>query len=262
MESNIMTYIINWDRVYDDVIEKENDLLNNNIQNTVVNSSSVTNLNWMNVGASAWCSAQVLKILEDAYNKDYDYISILFGDIYAPEGHSISEYVLETKKYLNKLPDCYVYSTSFTHDGWSYDRTILKKYNDKIAHVCGTDMLYLSINKDVIKFMYGFLKYYNSIYGLDKHPSGWGIDVLCSAYSIYNRKNVFRNTSSILVHYENSGYNIDDAHKEMEKILVEGIHYMSVNFNYNKEILVQMVYKIFEKQNSENSISYEELYGI
>jgi hypothetical protein len=110
--------------------------------------------------------------------------------------------------------------------------------------------------------MYGFLKYYNSIYGLDKHPSGWGIDVLCSAYSIYNRKNVFRNTSSILVHYENSGYNIDDAHKEMEKILVEGIHYMSVNFNYNKEILVQMVYKIFEKQNSENSISYEQLYGI
>ena len=257
-----MTYIINWDRVYDDVIEKENDLLKNNIQHTIINSSSVTNPNWINMGTSAWCSKQIFKVFKDAHDKNYDYVSILFGDIYAPEGHSISEYMIETQKYLNRLPDCYVYSTSFTHDGWSYERTILKRHNDEIAYVCGTDMLYLTVNKNVIIFIYNFLKYYNSIYGLDKHPSGWGIDVLCAAYAIYNKKNVFRNTSSILVHYENSGYEIESAHTEMEKILSQAILYAGAKLNYNEEVLMEIINKIFEKQNSESSISYEELYRL
>jgi len=256
MESKLITYITNWNRVHEDVLEKEKDLNDNGLKNFVVNSSSTSKDNWINIGDNSWCYRQLLETFKHASKEDADYISILFGDIYAPDGHSISEYVFETQKYINELPDCYVYSTSFTHDGWSYPTAILMDYDDNISYVCGTDTLYLTVHKDVVQFMSKYLKHFDGINGIDNYSSGWAVDVLCSAFSIYNKKNVFRNKSSVLTHYENSGYDVGNAYGEMKKIISEGVNFMSASYGYDSNRVQQIIDMMFVRRTS-----YEHSYG-
>ena len=255
----LITYITNWDRVYENVLEKEKILVKNNIDYFIANSSSITHDSWINLGNNAWCYRQLFEIFKHSYYQDYLYTSILFGDIYTPDKVPISDYIFETEKYIKELPDCYVYSTSFTHDGWSYPATILKDYDEAVSYVCGTDTLYLTVHKDVVEWMFKFLEYFDKIYGIDNYFSGWAVDVLCSAFSIYNKKNVFRNKSSVLVHYENSGYDVGKAHQEMNQIISEGINFMVSNYWYNYSRLNKIVEMMFARRMSP-IYSYESFY--
>jgi len=260
MESSLITYITNWNRVCEDVLEKEKELSENNIKHFVINSSSTIKDEWINIGDNAWCYRQLLETFRHASEQDYEYVSILFGDIYAPEGRNISEYIIETRKYVNELPDCYVYSTSFTHDGWSYPTTVFKDYDENVSYVCGTDTLYLTVHKDIVEAMFKFLKHFDGIYGIDNYSSGWAIDVLCSAYAIYNKKNVFRNKSSILVHYENSGYDVGRAYGEMKKIIHEGVNFMSSYYGYDSNTMQRIIDMMFVRRTSYDN-TYEDFYG-
>jgi len=256
----LMTYINNWDRVHNDVLDKESQMLSNNIPHKIINSSSQQKEGWINIGSNAWCYRQIFEVFKDAYKNDYDYISLLFGDIYCPDEKDFAYYVNETYEKINSLPDCYVYSTSFTHDGWSYPQTILKHYDEDVAYVCGTDTLYITLNKNVYRFAASFLHFFDKKHGIDNFASGWAVDIICSLYSIYNRKNVFRNKKTILVHYENSGYNVDKAYNEMNLIISEAINYMVEYMDYNREIL-NSIHEMMMQQRVVQKYDYNSFYG-
>ena len=244
----ITTYITCWNRVLADVAAKEKEFVINKLPYFVINSATEQPKHWINIGDQAWCYRQLFETFKHARNIDSEYISVLFGDIYAPEGSNIIDYVKETSEKIKTLPDCFVYTTSFTHDGWSYPQLILKHHDEEIAYVCGTDTLYMTLHKNVYNFCADFLDYFDKKHGIDNFFSGWAVDVVCSLYSIYNRKNVFRNKKSILVHYENSGYNVDRAYSEMELIITEAINYMSENLGYNKDALNILKNMIMEQR--------------
>lgn len=260
VQSSVLTYINNWNRVYDDVLEKEADLKAIGINPIIINSATEEKESWLNIG-DKWCYRQLFEFFKDTQNHpEYDYFSILFGDIYAPEGTNIADYVLETIDTVDRLPDCYVYSTSFTHDGWSYPGSILRHHNENVAMVCGTDTLYMTVHKEVANFCYGFLQYFDDKFGIDNFRSGWAIDVICSLYSIYNGHHVFRNLKSVLVHYENSGYDVSVAYQEMSKIIEEAIYYMNLSRGYDVNRLNNIKNMMFEHR--VNGVhSYEAFYG-
>lgn len=257
----LITYITNWDRVNEDVIEKENDLKKNKIKYYVINSSSnLNNKNWIDIGTEAWCYRQLFETFKHASKQNYDYVSILFGDIYAPENSTISDFIFETQEKINTLPDCFVYSTSFTHDGWSYPTAIIKKYDDEVSYVCGTDTLYLTVHRDVVNFCFKFLKHFDNLYKIDNFSSGWAVDVVCSAYSIYNKKNVFRNTKSILTHYENSGYDVSKAYREMQLLLSESVNFASTSYGYDSNKFKNIIDMMF-RQRTSHAHTFEEFYA-
>jgi len=260
MKSNLITYITNWDRVNDDVLQKEKSLLDNKIDYFVMNSSSTQKDEWLNIGTNAWCYRQLYEIFKHAKDLDYEFISVLFGDIYCPDGTTFSDYVKETNNNINTLPECYVYSTSFTHDGWSYPSTVIRMYDDDVSYVCGVDTLYLTVHREIALIVYKFLKYFDKKHGIDNFSSGWAVDVLCSAFSIYYGKNVFRNTSSILIHYENSGYDVGKAYGEMSLLISEAVYFWDAIGN-NGAALKRIIDMMFEQRVSREH-TYEDFYGV
>jgi len=258
-DRSVITYVTNWNRVTDDVIEKEKDLLSNNLDFFIVNSSSFTKNDWINIG-NAWCYSQIYEILLHSSKLNYDYTSMLFGDVSASEGNSISNHVEQTIKNINRLPNCYVYSPSFTHDGWSGKSTILRKYDSEISYVCGVDTLYLTIHREISEIMLNLMKYFDDMNGLDNFSSGWGFDVVCCAISIYLGKNVFRDTSSVLFHENNSGYEVDGAHKEFLTFLAQAINFWNDSGNDGRR-LFEIIRMIFAKRDL-SLYTYDDFYGV
>jgi hypothetical protein len=260
VNSKVLTYITNWNRVFDDVVLKESNLKDNGLDCVVVNSATEQKDHWLNIG-DKWCYRQLFEIFKDALTRsDVEYFSVLFGDIYAPDGTDYSYFVKETTELVNTLPDCYVYSTSFTHDGWSYPGTVLKPYSNEVSFVCGTDTLYMTLHRDVVQFCADFLDYFDQKFGIDNFRSGWAVDVISSLYSIYNGKNVFRNHKSTLVHYENSGYDVSIAYNEMAKILDEAVFYLNLSRGYDVARLKNIQSMMFDQRTS-GRYSYKDFYG-
>ena len=261
MKSNLLTYIISWDRVVDDIDAIENDLNSNNIEHVVINSASKGKENWLNIG-DKWAYKQIFEISKHALQQtDKQYFSILFGDVTLPENKTFSKIIKQTDELINQLPDCFSYSTSFTHYGWKENVT-LKKYNDLISYVSCTDMLYLTLHRDVIKFWFDFSKYIDNKIGLDNIHSGWGMDIVASIYSIYNKKNIFKNDNEVLIHYDNTGYDVDIAHNEMEKIISEAKDFLVEHYKYDRLKLNQIHNMIFEKRSISFNLNYKDFYGI
>ena len=73
------TYVVNWNEVYNNVLEIEKSFKENNIPHKVINSGSMRIDDWMNVGDIRFYR-QLREAVND-FDESYDYMFWLAGDV-------------------------------------------------------------------------------------------------------------------------------------------------------------------------------------
>lgn len=253
-------YLINWDKILDNTLRIERDFLKYQIPHTIVNSSDIGIDGWMNIGNDQWANQQLKMIYQDAHEKNFDYIFLLYGDV-KTEGKSFSEVVLSSIDYLNENK-CAIYTKSFTFNHWGTPYTIIEDLDDGIKRICATDYSFVAISKDVIDFMFNFFEYFYSRYDIKMFKSAWGLDFLCWIYAIYKKESMIRDTNINLIHdISETGYDQSQARWEMNLILEEGLRYMDEHLGCELS-KTQRIKEMLIQQYNKRIYNYGDFYGI
>lgn len=220
--SKIQYFVFCWDRVLDNVKNIESTLVNNSLSYEVINScSSYQDKNWINVGNDFWFTSQVYEAFKN-FNEDYEYICLICGDLTHPNWNEVFK---RSEDITNKNLNFWIYAPEFTFNHWDKQKTMIKHQDDNLIQATMTDCLYTVIHKDVVKILLNYLDYLNTKKSLNSIYSGWGIDIIWCALAIKQKKMILRDLQVLIGHEENTGYDANNAVKEMEYILLEFVKY-------------------------------------
>jgi hypothetical protein len=235
----------------------ESDFIQNGVEHIVVNSSSEYKKEWMNLGDASWATRQLYEIYKHANKNGYDYIFVLYGDV-SVNSMNMSDVIKSSIARISNNP-CSIYTKSFTYNHWGSPHTIIKDAGDKLYNICATDFSFIGMHKDTYKFIFNFLEFFKTKYNIDEYKSAWGFDQICWIYSMYNKKEMYRDCDINLIHdIFTTGYEDSQARHQMEITVSEGFDYMA-SMGYNKQRLIEMR-QMLNMQYASRVFSYDDFY--
>jgi hypothetical protein len=254
-----MTYLINWEKVQDKVLDLEKDFIENEISHVIVNSSYDEKEHWMNIGGDSWATRQLYEIYKDAYLNNYDYIFLLYGDVSVNE-LPMSKVISNSIDYLKNNYGCGIYTTSFTYNHWGSPHTIIKNNENNVHNICATDFSFVGISREVYSFIFNFMDNFSVDNNIDEYHSAWGFDILCWIYCIYNNIDLLRDCNINLIHdISTTGYNDAIAREQMHHTVDSGINYMVNNLGL-KESSIRTIRDMFNTQYHSRTFEYKDFY--
>lgn len=227
----IHAYIVCWDNVNDNVVNNiERQFIDFNQPHTIINSGNIKNDRWDNVGDIRYYR-QFHKALKD-FDRSNDYMMFICGDV----SHSNWAGVLERTAYvLEKYSNTYAYAPHFTNDPWNEGSTSLENIGDDLMISSNTNGIMFVLHKDVVEFMLIYMDYLDKKHKLSTMISGWGIDIVWSAYAIYMNRIVLRDSKFIVTHPAGSTYDHGKATSETIAVMDTFLEFSeTLGFNLDK----------------------------
>lgn len=253
---SIRCYVVCWDSVLDNCINIEKNLLSNNINYFILNSSSQPGLNknWLDIG-NIWYYNQFHYALKDFCRSNDTLFCFVAGDLQ----HEDFSYVInKSEKIMSSDSSIGIYAPYFTHEAWSEEVTSLGNLNDELIISTQTDGIFTVINRHIAEIL---LEIFNNIsYSFNENDmsSGWGVDYIYNIISSYLGYYICRDKNVVVTHPQGSSYNHDKASREMQIFIDLSIAYLE-KIGMNKDLL----HKKFELINNRRSgieVSIEEFY--
>lgn len=212
---NFFSYIVCWDEVYNNVLNIENDFTSLNVPHKVINSGSRLHDNWMNVGDIRYYR-QLHKAVKD-FDRSYEYMFWLAGDV---SYNNWSDFIDRANESVS-LYNVFAYAPHLTSEPWheGSSKIINLTLDNKMLLSIQTDGIAVILHKDIVDMLEKYLDFVADKTDITQLTSGWGMDMIWSAYSIYMNKLVLRDNMHILNHPAGSSYGHDRASKELKIIL-------------------------------------------
>lgn len=204
------SYIINWNEVYNNVIGIESEFIKANKPFKVINSGAPHD-GWENIGDIRYYR-QFYYALKD-FDYSYEYLAVICGDISYSNWTGFFDRV---DSVLSSYDNVWLYAPHFTNDPWGKDSTSLQEmpFDKDLIISTNTNGIMFFMHRDLVKVFTEYYDFLEKEHGWTGMVSGWGIDIVYSALSIYNNKLIIRDQSHIITHPQGSSYGHDIASHE------------------------------------------------
>jgi len=209
------TYVVCWDEVYENVLNIEHSFKSNNIPHKIINSGSRIKDDWTNVGDIRYYR-QLYKACQD-FDRSYEYMFWLAGDV---SYHNWISFLDKANLSISTY-NAYAYAPHLTSEPWheGSSKIINLDFDKQTLVSIQTDGIAVILHRDVVNMLEKYFDFLSSKTDITQLTSGWGMDMIWCAYSIYKNKLVIRDNSNILTHPAGSSYNHDKASKELRIVL-------------------------------------------
>lgn len=251
------TYIVNWNEVYNNVLEIEKQFKDNNIPHKIINSGVMNHDDWLNVGDIRYYR-QLYTAVKD-FDHSYEYMFWLAGDV---SFDSWKDFISKADSVVSAY-NVWAYAPHLTHEPWNEGSSkIVKLDSDKnILLSIQTDGIAVILHRDVVLMLKEYFDFLSQNVDLKTFTSGWGMDMIWCSYAIYNDKLILRDNKYILNHPAGSSYNHDKASAELKEVLNN-----FYNFCDSKGIDSNRIKEIHEKiygrmQRLDSCMTIESFYG-
>ena len=222
----MFTYIVCWDDVHYNVVDNiEKQFVNAGMPHKVINSGNMKRDHWDNVGDIRYYR-QFNKALKD-FDRSNDYMVFICGDVSHQDWVAVYN---RANEVLDKHTNTYAYAPHFTYDPWNEGSTLLKRVpSDKDLLIStNTNGIMYFLHKDVVDFMSEYMDYVDQKHDLKTMISGWGVDLVWSAFAIYNNGLVLRDNKFIVTHPIGSSYDHGQATHETNIIYQSFVEFAKI----------------------------------
>jgi hypothetical protein len=218
--SKSKTYVVCWDEVLDNTVQIENELLSGNFSYTIINKSRLKTNN------AAWTPAKNTRY--------YGHFLTALDDFVASQDHSIfvfnagdgrwqkmAEYTARIESLFETIPSMGALSPNQTNDPFTGTGSFIAKstLDPGLALSTVTNGIFIALSRElaeiVHRYMIWALKNNIDFYSM---TSGWGLDYVYCAASVYLNRYVYKDTTILMQHPTGSGYNYEVANSESEAI--------------------------------------------
>jgi hypothetical protein len=242
------TYVICWDGSIENCLDIEKQMSISGLDYLIYNVSS------KQVDSKNWLKAENVRYYGHFYNalKDFcstNYSVFIFnaGD---PSYDKLPFYTSKIEKIISNDKEIYALAPNIENDGFAgsasfiEDSSIYKNFNLATQ----TNGIYFAFSRELTIFMKNYLDWATSeekVKFPDMH-SGWGIDIVSCALSIYRNKMVYRDNSITMFHPNTTSTDQSQALGEMYTILDTFKEFCSLN-NIDP-IKIQAIYDVILKK--------------
>jgi GR25 family glycosyltransferase involved in LPS biosynthesis len=251
-------YIVCWDDVYDNVVNNiEKQFVECNQPHKIINSGNRHNSHWDNVGDIRYFR-QFYKALKE-FDTSNDFMIFICGDI---SYDNWASHLDRAHKVLSRYKNIHVYAPHFTNDPWKEESTSLAEFKtDKNLLIStNTNGIMYYLHRDIVVQM---LEYFDHLYEntkLENMVSGWGIDLVWSAFAVMNNKLVVRDKQHIITHPQGSTYDHGQASHETN-IVFENFHSFCGKNNLDVDESIRIKSNIYARMAGDQSVTVESFYG-
>ena len=251
------TYVVNWNEVYNNVLEIEKSFKENNIPHKVINSGSMRIDDWMNVGDIRFYR-QLREAVND-FDESYDYMFWLAGDV----SYGSWKEFIDRANSVATAYNVWAYAPHLTHEPWHENSSkITPLSSDKeVLLSIQTDGIAVLLHKEVILMLRKYFDYLAEHEDITQLTSGWGMDMIWCAFSIYNNKLVLRDKKHILSHPAGSSYDHSKASAEL-KVILDTFYKFCDSEGLDSDKMKDLHFKIYGRmQQDPNYMTIESFYG-
>lgn len=206
----IQPFVFNWNGKHKNVKRILRQLNKTFNKVTVINSDdNYRPKNWINIGDKFYFSGQFNTALK---NFSGDVLFHIQGDVSYNRWEKLVD---DAIRYMNYY-SCGIYSPNIHHTFWPTKIGLIEDEQNILDHknldlVSCTDETVWFIHKDIIDKLKEYdIKFCDSDFG-------WGIDLVLAAISFLDQKLVLRDSNHKVSHPKGTGYNKDEAQKQLEK---------------------------------------------
>ncbi len=213
--SDIQPFIFNWKNQFEKTCQIEKDLKKIFDDVTVINSDEENTCDgWINLGESAYFTAQFTKALE-LFKDDKKVLMHVQGDtVY----NDYERLVNDARKYYSTY-EWGVYAPDVTNVWYTpenVDIAGIESQDENIKMVACTDETVWFIHRDIIENYYE--RNLPEIMTPEKMKMGWGWDFVMNAISFLKKRPVIRDYSHQVQHAKGTNYNKESAAEEMANL--------------------------------------------
>ena len=203
----IQIFLFNWPGQTSRALTTEKQLYSLGYNVTVINSDpGYTPYNWINLGNSAWFSAQ-WRMATSLFNAD-----IMFH-IQADATYSSWQTLIQDALKYFDVYNYGIYSPGFLDNGHYVPLQTWKSQHDNIHAIPNPDCTCWFIHRDIID------QFKNLNLDLNQNHFGWGIDCVVCAVSWTQGRIVLRDLNHTVTHHPGRGYTVEDARNQMNAML-------------------------------------------
>jgi GR25 family glycosyltransferase involved in LPS biosynthesis len=251
-------YIVCWDDVHDNVVNNiEKQFIECNQPHKIINSGERKNNHWDNVGDIRYYK-QFYKALKD-FDMSNDFMIFICGDV---SYNAWASHLDRANKVLSRYKNIHVYAPHFTNDPWGEGSTKLEEFEtDKDLLVStNTNGIMYYLHRDIVLQMLEYFDYLYENTKLENMVSGWGIDLVWSAFAVMNNKLVVRDRQHIITHPQGSTYDHGQASHETN-IVFENFHSFCEKNNLDVDQSIKIKSDIYKRMGRDQSVTVESFYG-
>lgn len=254
----LFAYVVCWDDVHYNVVDNiEKQLIDYGQPHKIINSGQMKRNHWDNVGDIRYFK-QFYKALKE-FDLSNDFMVFICGDV---SYDNWSGHLDRAKQVLSRYKNIHVYAPHFTNDPWFEGATSLGAFDtDKNLLIStNTNGIMYYLHRDIVIQM---LEYFDHLYEntkLEGMVSGWGIDLVWSAFAVMNNKIVVRDKEHIIHHPKGSSYDHGQASHETN-IVFENFNSFCKKNKMDVDRAEHIKSSIYKRMGKDESITIESFYG-
>lgn len=258
------TYIIAWDGAIKNCIYISQQLSYSKINHKFFNVSASPEL------TENWERKEDVRYYRHFFNAVNEFLDTDLDVFIFNAGDGRCDYYAKYTKYIEQVfsenPNLVAFAPNSTNDDWSGARSKIRdssKYTNHYLTTC-TNGIYFAISREmcvVLKDFYRWSSIESKKIEAEKMFSGWGIDLIISAYAIYNNKYCYRDRGLLLLHPPSSNYSVEAAAKEVRMTYLAFSNYVSEVLGYDYDIFASIYSKIGNLFLQPNSLKIEDFYS-
>jgi hypothetical protein len=203
------SFIFNWKGQYENAKSKETHLKSLGVKVTVINSDDTSvslEPNWVHVGETSYFTAQFLKAIE-LFDGD------IFFHVQADASYeNWSQLFEDALKYYTKY-NWGIYAPNVNYTWYGPELTdipqVVFQGNENLRLVACPDCTCWFIHKDIIN------QFRDRKIDMSPYHMGWGWDIVLPGISYLKQRLVLRDYAHTIHHPRGTGYNTEQAEKEM-----------------------------------------------
>jgi hypothetical protein len=221
--------MVAWDEVQQNAISTSYQLLKGDLEFLVFDVST-NPIEYKN-----WVVANKVRYYGHFYNSlvDFSYTehSIFIFNAGDPKYNEFSKFTGKVENLFSIDEDLWVLAPDFTHDHFrkNASKIVQSKNDPELWLSTQTNGIWVAIRRDLALKMLDFMDWMLRTNRLDftKMLSGWGIDYVYCAWSIYEGKKVYRDWSVVMEHPTGSSYTTGES--DMAAVLDSFKEYCSIS---------------------------------
>lgn len=254
----LFAYVVCWDDVHYNVVDNiEKQLIDYGQPHKIINSGQMKRNHWDNVGDIRYFK-QFYKALKE-FDLSNDFMVFICGDV---SYDNWAGHLDRAKQVLSRYKNIHVYAPHFTNDPWFEGATSLGAFDtDKNLLIStNTNGIMYYLHRDIVIQM---LEYFDHLYEntkLEGMVSGWGIDLVWSAFAVMNNKIVVRDKEHIIHHPKGSSYDHGQASHETN-IVFENFNSFCKKNKMDVDRAEHIKSSIYKRMGKDESITIESFYG-
>jgi hypothetical protein len=207
----IQTFIFNWVGQYDNTYNKELQLKDFNP--VIINSDEIYNdiPEWHHIGNDAYFGAQFAKAVELFLETDNEVLFHIQGDASYNDWPKLYD---DANKYF-EMSDWGIYAPNVDYTWYDSSRTDITSLYfpiEGLKIVANTDCTCWFIHRDILKL------YKERNLNLEQYKMGWSWDIILPSLCFINQRPVIRDYNHTIQHPLGTGYDTNQAEKEMQQL--------------------------------------------